>query len=48
MPNQSRKEPLIEPKRTFTIEFKRQVVEELLSSIISPAQPTCKHNLLAV
>jgi len=35
----------MKPKRTFTVEFKRQVVEELLSGISSPAQITRKYNL---
>lgn len=35
----------MKPKRTFTVEFKRQVVEELLSGISSPAQLTRKYNL---
>jgi transposase len=35
----------MKPKRAFTVEFKRQVVEELLSGISSPAQLTRKYNL---
>jgi len=32
-------------KRTFTAEFKREVVEELLSRVTEPAQLTRKYNL---
>ena len=35
----------MKPKRTFTGEFKRQVVEELLAGINTPAQITRKHNI---
>jgi len=35
----------MKPKRIFNPEFKRQVVEELLSGISSPAQISRKHNL---
>ena len=35
----------MKPKRTFSKEFKRQVVEELLSGIATRAQISRKHNL---
>ena len=35
----------MKPKRTFTSEFKRQVIEELLSGISTRAQISRKHNL---
>lgn len=35
----------MKPKRTFTGEFKRQVVEELLTGINTPAQIIRKHNI---
>ncbi len=35
----------MKPKRTFTSEFKRQTVEELLSGTATRAQISRKHNL---
>jgi transposase-like protein len=35
----------VKPKRTFSNEFKRQVVEEVISGITTPAQIVRKHNL---
>lgn len=35
----------MKPKRTFTFDFKRRVVEELLSGISSPAQISRKYSL---
>jgi len=35
----------MKPKRRFSNEFKRQVVEEMLSGISTPAQIIRKHNL---
>lgn len=40
-----RKEPVMRKQRTFSTEFKRQVVEELLSGISSSAQLCRRHNI---
>ncbi len=40
-----RKEPVMKKQRGFTIEFKRQVVEELLSGVSTPVQITRRHEI---
>lgn len=40
-----RKEPIMKQRRTFTNDFKRQVVEELLSGITKHAQIVRKYNI---
>jgi transposase len=40
-----RKDLVMKKQRTFTGEFKRQVVEELVSGVSSPAQLCRRHNI---
>ena len=42
---EERKDPAMRNQRTFSLEFKRQVVEELLSGESRPAQLCRRHNI---
>jgi transposase-like protein len=43
--NEERKDPAMRNKRSFSVEFKRQVVEELLSGESRPAQLCRRYNI---
>ena len=42
---EERKDPAMRNQRSFSLEFKRQVVEELLSGESHPAQLCRRHNI---